>query len=105
MIKITLHKGSRNTTRNRHRKKVRDRGLGSIEKYLDEYKIDDKVAIITDPSQHKRGMPHRRYHGRTGVIVGIRGRCFEVEVKLGNDKKMLIIGKEHLRLNSISIKE
>lgn len=84
---------------------MRDRGLGSIEKYLDEYKIDDKVDIITDPSQHKRGMPHRRYHGRTGVIVGIRGRCFEVEVKIGNAKKMLIIGKEHLRLNSISIKE
>lgn len=102
---MTIHKGYRNKTRSRHRKKVRDRGLGSIEKYLDEYKIDDKVDIITDPSQHKRGMPHRRYHGRTGVIVGIRGRCFEVEVKLGNDKKMLIIGKEHLRLNSISIKE
>ena len=84
---------------------MRDRGLGSIEKYLDEYKIDDKVDIITDPSQHKRGMPHRRYHGRTGVIVGIRGRCFEVEVKIGNAKKMLIIGREHLRLNSISVKE
>ena len=105
MIKITIHKGYRNKTRSRHRKKVRDRGLGSIEKYLDEYEINDKVDIITDSSQHKRGMPHRRYHGRTGVIVGIRGRCYEVEVKLGEAKKMLIIGKEHLRLNSISIKE
>jgi len=105
LINLTNHKGYRNKTRNRHRKKVRKRGLGSIEKYLDEYEIDDKVDIITDPSQHKRGMPHRRYHGRTGVIVGIRGRCFEVEVKLGNDKKMLILGKEHLRINPISIKE
>ena len=102
---MTLHKGYRNKTRSRHRKKVRDRGLGSIEKYLDEYEINDKVDIITDSSQHKRGMPHRRYDGRTGVIVGIRGRCYEVEVKLGKAKKMLIIGKEHLRLNSISIKE
>ena len=102
---MTIHKGYRNKTRRIHRKKVRTRGLGSIEKYLIDYEINDKVDLITDPSQHKRGMPHRRYHGRTGVIVGKRGRCYEVEVKLGKSKKLLIIGKEHLRLNPISIKE
>jgi len=96
---ITLHKGYRNKSRQRHRKNVRERGLGSIEKYLVDYNVKDKVDIITDPSQHKRGMPHRRYHGRTGEIVGIRGRCYEVEVKLGNSKKIIIAGKEHLRLN------
>ena len=102
---MTIHKGYRNKCRSRHRKKVRERGLGSIDKYLIDYKINDKVDIITDPSQHKRGMPHRRYHGRTGVIVGKRGRCYEVQVKLGNSKKILIIGKEHLKLNPISLKE
>ncbi|TFG19934.1 MAG: 50S ribosomal protein L21e [Promethearchaeota archaeon] len=102
---MTLHKGYRNKCRKKHRKKVRERGLGSIEKHLIEYKINDKVDIITDPSQHKRGMPHRRYHGRTGIIIGKRGRCYEVKVKLGKSKKLLIIGKEHLRLNPISIEE
>ena len=102
---MTIHKGYRNKCRKKHRKNVRARGLGSIEKYLIDYKINDKVDIITDPSQHKRGMPHRRYHGRTGEIIGIRGRCYEVEVKLGKSKKVLIIGKEHLRLNQISIIE
>jgi large subunit ribosomal protein L21e len=101
---MTLHKGYRNKTRKRHKKNCRARGLGSIEKYLEDYNINDKVDIITDPANHKRGMPHRRYHGKTGVIVGIRGRCYEVEVKLGNSKKTLIIGREHLRLNPISIK-
>jgi len=96
---VTLHKGYRNKTRKRHKKNCRARGLGSIEKYLEDYNVNDKVDIITDPSQHKRGMPHRRYHGKTGAIVGVRGRCYEVEVKLGNSTKMLIIGKEHLRLN------
>jgi large subunit ribosomal protein L21e len=43
-------------------------------------------------------MPHRRYHGLTGTISGERGRCYEVEVKLGKSKKILIVGKEHLRL-------
>jgi len=75
---LTLHKGYRNKSRQRHRKSVRDRGLGSIE---------------------KRGFPHRRYHGLTGTVKGTRGRCYEVEVKLGNSKKLLIVGKEHLRAN------
>ncbi|MFX1256584.1 MAG: 50S ribosomal protein L21e [Promethearchaeota archaeon] len=105
MVILTLHKGYRNKTRNKYRKKVRERGLGSIEKHLEDYNINDKVDIITDPSQHKRGMPHRRYHGRTGVIIGKRGRCYEIEVKLGNAKKILVVGKEHLRLNPISIKK
>ena len=101
---MTLHKGYRNKTRSRHRKNVRDKGLTSIEKYLIDYEIGDKVDVITDPSQHKRGMPHRRFHGRTGTVTGLRGRCYLVDVKLGNSKKTLIIGKEHLRLNSSSIK-
>ncbi len=101
---MTIHKGFRNKTRKRHRKKVRERGLGSVEKYLVDYKTGDKVDIITDSSQHKRGMPHRRFHGLTGTIINQRGRCYEVQVKLGNSKKLLIIGKEHLRLNNGSLK-
>ena len=100
-----LHKGYRNKSRNRHRKNVRERGLGSIEKYLIDYQINDKVDIISDPSQHKRGMPHRRFHGLTGTIIEQRGRCYIVKVKLGNSTKTLIIGREHIRLNPISVKE
>lgn len=99
-----MHKGYRNKTRKKHRKKTRDKGLGSIEKYLVDYKMGDKVDIITDPSKHKRGMPHRRFHGLTGTVKNQRGRCYEVQVKLGNSKKLLIIGKEHLRLNNASLK-
>ncbi|MEJ2250122.1 MAG: 50S ribosomal protein L21e [Candidatus Lokiarchaeota archaeon] len=93
-----LNKGYRNNTRKIYRKKVRTRGLGSVEKYLIEYDIDDTVDVIGDPSKHKRGLPHRRYHGRTGIITGKRGRCFEVQLKLGNSKKTIILGREHLRL-------
>lgn len=101
---MVKHHGYRTKTRHKHRKNVRDRGLGSIEKYLIDYNVNDKVDIITDPSQHKRGMPHSRYHGRTGTVTGQRGRCYLVRVKLGNTTKKLIIGKEHLRINSVSAK-
>ncbi|MFO7797675.1 MAG: 50S ribosomal protein L21e [Promethearchaeati archaeon] len=99
---MTLHKGYRNKSRKKYRKKPRQKGLGAIDKYLIDYEIGNKVNIIADPSQQKRGLPHRRYHGRTGVITGIRGRCFEVDVKLGNSNKTIIIGREHLKLNSSS---
>jgi len=105
VIKITLHKGYRNKTRKRYRKHPREKGLGPVDKYLLDYKTGDKVDIITDPSQHKRGLPHRRFYGRTGTIIGSKGRCLEVEVKLGNSKKTLILGKEHIRLNYISKKD
>jgi large subunit ribosomal protein L21e len=101
---MTSHKGYRKKSRQKHRKNVRDRGLGSVEKYLIDYHIDDKVDIITDPSQHRRGMPHSRYHGRTGTVLGQRGRCYIVKVKLGNSMKTLIVGVEHLRLNPVSVK-
>ncbi|MFW9895530.1 MAG: 50S ribosomal protein L21e [Candidatus Thorarchaeota archaeon] len=99
-----MHKGYRNKTRKLYRKKVRQRGLGSVEKYLIDYNINDKVDIIGDSSVHKRGLPHRRYYGKTGTITEQRGRCYLVEVKLGKTKKNLIIGREHLRLNPTSIK-
>ncbi|MFX0031879.1 MAG: 50S ribosomal protein L21e [Candidatus Hodarchaeota archaeon] len=102
---MTIHKGYRNKSRKKHRKKAREKGLGSIEKYLVEYEIGNKVDIITDSSKHKRGMPHRRFHGLTGTILGQRGRCYEVEVRLGKSKKLLIIGREHLRLSKSSIKQ
>ena len=104
MFIITLHKGYRNKTRKRYKKNVRERGLGSIDKYLIDYEVGNKVDIITDPSKHRRGMPHRRFHGLTGTIIGIRGRCYEIRVKLGNSKKTLIVGKEHLRVNNSSLK-
>ena len=69
-----------------------------------DYNINDKVDVITDSSQHKRGFPHRRFHGKTGTVLAQRGRCYLVSVKLGNAKKTLIIGREHLRLNSYSEK-
>jgi len=103
-LTIVKHRGYRKKSRHKHRKNVRDRGLGSVEKYLIDYEVNNKVDIITDPSQHKRGMPHSRYHGRTGTIIEKRGRCYLVEVKLGNATKTLIIGTEHLRLNPVSIK-
>jgi len=63
---------------------------------LRRLKVGDKVVIYIDPSYHK-GMPHRRYHGKIGVVKGFRGRALEIEAPKGDKKVLLIVMPEHLR--------
>jgi len=87
------HKGYRRKTR-----KVltleKPRGLSRL---LEEYKPGDRVVIDIDPSQHK-GMPHRRYQGRVGVLKEGRSRSSVVEMKVGRSKtKILTVRLEHVK--------
>jgi large subunit ribosomal protein L21e len=94
---MALNKGYRNKSRSVYRKPPRKRGQNPIDHFLIEFEKGEKVAIIGDPAQHQGGLPHRRYYGKTGTVIGIRGRCYEVEVSLGKSKKMLILSKDHLK--------
>jgi len=96
-------RGYRSRTRKLLRKKPRERGLFPLGRLLHKYEVGDKVTIIIDPSVH-RGMPHRRFHGKVGVVTGVRGRSYIVEVMLGNKKKILIVRPEHLRPFPVSSK-
>ena len=89
-------KGLRSKTRQILRKRPRQRGLSPITRALQQYEQDDLVAIVIDPSVHK-GMPHRRYHGKTGYIDGKRGNAFLVRVRNGGMMKRIIVRPEHLK--------
>lgn len=89
-------KGYRARTRSLLRKKPRERGKIGLSKILHEYKPGEKVVIKMNPSVHK-GMPHRRYHGRTGVITEKRGRAYVIEVTQGDATKEIIARPEHLK--------
>ncbi|MFX0170048.1 MAG: 50S ribosomal protein L21e [Candidatus Hodarchaeota archaeon] len=88
--------GYRVGTRKLMTKKVRQRGMPSLGKLLQSYEEGDRVDILIDSAIHG-GQPHRRYHGRVGIIRGRRGRAYEVETTLGKKTKHLIIRPEHLR--------
>jgi large subunit ribosomal protein L21e len=90
-------KGYRNRTRSLLRKERGSRSIVSPDIYLQEYKVNDKVIILANPSVHK-GLPHRRYHGKIGRIVEIRGRGYVVEIIEGNKIKKITTGPEHLKL-------
>jgi large subunit ribosomal protein L21e len=68
-----------------------------ITKFLQEFKIGQNVVIKQEPSSHS-GMPHTRYKGRTGKIIGKRGKSYIVEIKDGNKVKRLISRPEHLKV-------
>ena len=92
---VRRSKGYRSRMRALFRKRPRERGKIGLSRILRTYKPGEKVTIIIEPSVHK-GMPHRRYHGRVGVIQAKRGKSYVVHVTMGNQTKQIICGPEHL---------
>jgi large subunit ribosomal protein L21e len=88
--------GFRARTRSLMSKRVRTRGLSPVSSVLIDYEVGQRVDVVIDPGVHK-GMPHRRYNGRTGVVAGLRGRAIVVSLKVDKATKTLIIRREHLR--------
>ncbi|MCK5563562.1 50S ribosomal protein L21e [Candidatus Bathyarchaeota archaeon] len=88
-------KGYRKRTRSLLRKKPRERGKVGLSKILREYEPGQKVVVKINSTIHK-GMPHRRYHGRIGVIANKRGRAYVVGVTQGKAVKEIIVRPEHL---------
>jgi len=88
-------KGYRAQTRSLLKRKPRERGKSGLSKILYDYKQGDRVVIKTDPSVHK-GMPHRRYHGKIGVINDRRGKSYVIKVKQGDAVKEIIVRPEHI---------
>jgi len=94
---VKAPRGYRHRTRKLLKKNVRERGsVPPLSLLMINYNVGDRVHIVINPSIHA-GMPHRRYHGKTGVVIGKRGKCYIVSVKLGDREKVLFIRPEHLK--------
>ena len=94
------HKGKRSKTTHKLRKNVREKGKPTVNKMMQKFKKDDIVHVKTDPSVHK-GMPFRRFTGKTGKILGTRGDCYMVEIRDINAKKKIIVHPVHLKKQTI----
>lgn len=88
--------GKRIKTRSLLRKKARERGVKPPSYLLQDYKTGEKVVLKYDSSVHK-GMPHRRFYGKIGTVVGRRGRAYLIQVSDGGKTKTLIARPEHLK--------
>ncbi len=76
-------------------KPVRKTGKLNISKLLTKYEIGSRVIIRMDSSVQK-SLPHRRFHGKIGIILEKRGRGYVVSVKQGKAVKTIIVRSEHL---------
>lgn len=74
----------------KHREKT------TVNQLLQEFKVGERVVIDIDSSVQD-GMPHLRYQGKTGVVGGKRGECYEVSIVDGGKAKTLICNPAHLK--------
>jgi len=88
-------KGYRNRTRKCLKKHPRSRGMPPLSKMTRQYEIGDYVDIDPEPAIQK-GLPHRRFIGKTGIIIGKRGRAYLIQIKDKKREKTLITLPEHL---------
>lgn len=87
--------GTRRKSRHKLTKTVREKGLTPISRALREFNEGDLVNIDLDPSI-QNGMPHPKFHGRTGRVIERRGRAYMIEVRDGGLMKEVIALPEHL---------
>jgi len=88
--------GFRRKTRSKLKKSVRDRGKIVIKNYFQDFKPGDRVLLKAEPAFQK-AMYFPRFHARSGIVEGKRGRCYEIVIRDGDKRKLLIVHPVHLR--------
>ncbi len=78
----------------RRSRNIKSRRKLTVTDWIKDISVGDRVHIDIKPSVHP--VPHRRYRGKTGVVVEKRGKAYVVEVYLGNKPKKLILKPPHV---------
>ncbi|ORZ33876.1 60S ribosomal protein L21-A [Catenaria anguillulae PL171] len=92
--------GYRARTRHLFSKNFREHGPEHLSTYLKVYRVGDIVDIKANAAIHK-GMPHKFYHGRTGIIYNVTKSAVGVIInkRVGNRfvEKRVNIRIEHIK--------
>src|ERR671923_2575239 len=75
---------------------TKDNIVRGVSYLLHDYKVGEKVVVDIDPREHDT-MPHRRFHGRIGVVEGVGRRTLKVAVMFGDKKKILQTRFNHIK--------
>jgi len=81
------HNGPRKKTRYKFKKEIRRQGIVPVTALIQKFDIGQKVHVVIEPSVQK-GMPHRRFHGMTGTVIGQRGRAWLLSIRDGGKEKV-----------------
>jgi large subunit ribosomal protein L21e len=88
--------GMRRKTRGKLKKSYRQKGKMSLKKYFQEFKEGDKVCLHAE-SAIQKGMYFPRFHGKSGIVQGKKGNCYNIAIKDFNSTKMLTVHPVHLK--------
>lgn len=75
--------------------KPREKGKLRISARLAKFEDDERVSIKIDPRH--QNIPHPRFNGRIGKIVGSQGRAYYVKFNDGDKEKTVLVTPEHLK--------
>jgi large subunit ribosomal protein L21e len=93
---VKSSKGFRSRSRGVFTKKVREKGMPPITRFLQTFEPGEKVQVNLEPSD-PHGQPHPRYQGRVCTVIGPVGRAYRIEFLDGGKRKELIALPVHLR--------
>lgn len=92
--------GSRARTRHMFKRDFKQKGMIPLSTFLKVYRVGDIVDIVANAAQQK-GMPHKYYHGRTGIVYNVTPSSVGVIVYkvVGNRylEKRVNLRVEHVR--------
>jgi large subunit ribosomal protein L21e len=90
-----IGKGRKGTRHIYHRPKDQ-RGTVPIRKFLQKFKIGEKVLLKVEPF-YQKGVYFPRFHGRVGIVKKMRGRCYEVSYMDRKKEKIFVVNPVHLK--------
>lgn len=91
--------GLRSKTRDLFKQPFRRHGLPHMSTYLSVYRVGDYVDIKGNGAIHK-GMPHKFYHGRTGIVWNVTPRAIGVEVNK-QVRNRIVRKRLHVRIEHV----
>jgi large subunit ribosomal protein L21e len=86
---------SRRKTRYKLKRKPADKGKISLSKYFQKFEVGENVGLKINSAVPK-GQFFPRFHGRAGKVTGMKGKCYQIEIKDGNKQKTLFVHPIHL---------
>ena len=92
---VKSSKGFRSRSRGTFTKKVRDRGMPPVSRFLQKFEVGDSVIVRIEASD-PHGQPHPRYQGRVCIVEAKVGRAYRISFVDGHTPKQLIATPIHL---------
>ena len=88
--------GMRRKTRYKYKKELKNKGKISMTRYFQTFKNGERVFLGIESAVQK-GVYHPKFMGRSGIIKGKRGKCYELKFNDLGKEKTLIVHPVHLK--------